>query len=77
MTKPLVRTGYDGKSWLLIDVVTQHSVTKGDVVSSFRGERATVVGGSAPHKPSSTGRVEVDTGLEFYPSVFGLQWIRI
>ena len=77
MTKPLTRTGYDGKSWLLIDEVTQHSVAKGDVVSSFRGERATIVGGSAPHTPNSTGRVEVDTGRTFYPSVFGLKWIKV
>lgn len=41
----------------------------------FKGESAILRGGSAPHKPGSTGRIETDRG-EFYPSVFGLVWAK-
>jgi hypothetical protein len=45
----------------------------GDVVTSFRGDKAIVVGGSPPHHSGSSGRVFVDNG-DFYPSVFDLYW---
>jgi hypothetical protein len=48
-------------------------VEMGQVVLSFRGEPAKVTGGSAPHKSSSTGRVDTDRG-SYYPSVYGLKW---
>lgn len=38
----------------------------------------TILGGSAPHKPSSTGRILVQKGKfkrEFFPSVANLEWV--
>lgn len=35
-----------------------------------------IEGGTAPHKPSSSGRVCV-TGGEYFPHVFGLKWVEI
>lgn len=48
-------------------------VALNQVVKSFRGERAKVKGGSAPHKSSSTGLVDTDHG-SYYPGVYGLKW---
>jgi len=73
----LTSTGYDGKKWLLIDQVTQRSVRQGDIRVSFKGDACVIMGGSAPHKPSSTGRVHTAQGREFFPSVFGCVWTRV
>lgn len=73
---PITDIGYDNKQWLLIDEVTQRSVKVADVRKDFRGEPGRINGGRAPHKPNSTGRVHVD-GREFFPSVFGLKWIKV
>lgn len=75
--KPITSTGHDGRKWLLIDEVTRRSVKEGEVLKDFRGDADTIVGGAAPHKPSSTGRVYVESGASFYPSVFGLVWTRV
>lgn len=61
--------------WVLVHEDTNEEVNAGDSVTSFRGEPAVVKGGMPPHKPSSTGRVWVDGG-EFFPSVFGLKWVK-
>ena len=57
-----------------------HNVRQGDTLVSFRGEAATMLGGTPPHKPSSTGRVYVQTNMghrcEFFPSVYNLTWQR-
>tara|TARA_B110000967_G_C18901607_1_gene575802 strand:+ start:3497 stop:3748 length:252 start_codon:yes stop_codon:yes gene_type:complete len=51
-----------------------------ELVTSYRGEKWVVEGGTPPHKPSSTGRVWVrlpDNSTwneEFFPSVFGMEW---
>ena len=66
----------DGKVWLLIDEVTQSSVKVGDIREDFRGERAKMHDGTAPHKPSSTGRVQSSKG-EYFPSVYGCKWIKL
>ena len=42
----------------------------------FRGDPMTVIGFTPPHKPSSTGRIEVEGGMtEYFPSVAGLKII--
>lgn len=74
----IIREDYAGRQCVLF-VGEQHPpLEAGDVVYTSRGERLTVLGGSAPHKPSSTGRVYVehDTGYrgEFFPSVIGADW---
>jgi len=56
---------------------------RGDIVTSFRGERFTLTGARAPHNGSSTGRICVREGgvdgmaSEFFPSVCGLKWKAI
>lgn len=47
--------------------------------TTFRGETVQLVGGSAPHKPGSTGRVHViregtDYDTEYFPSVINCRW---
>lgn len=69
--------GYDGKRWLLLrEDVTERGVRKGETVRSYRGEDCVLTGGRAPHKPESTGKVWTSDGGEYYPSVFGLRWVR-
>lgn len=56
------------------------TVSTGDTLVDFRGETATLIGATPPHKPSSTGRVYVrdEDGhqCEYYPSVYGLKWVE-
>ena len=56
------------------------STREGDTLLDFRGEIATLLGGTPPHKPSSTGRVYVRDAdgnkCEYFPSMFGLKWVR-
>ena len=73
----LTSTGYDGKKWLLIDTYTQRSVNIGDALVSHKGDAYVVTGGSAPKKPSSTGRVYTAQGREFFPSVFNCAWTKV
>lgn len=69
---------YTGSAKVLIRKSTNQPITKGDVLVDFRGDTATAVGGSAPHKAGSTGRVYVRLagGFDgsFFPSVFDLIW---
>lgn len=48
----------------------------GDKLTTHRGETYTITGGRPPHKPSSTGRVWVEGGGEFFPTVFDLTWVE-
>lgn len=54
-------------------------VLVGDTVTA-RGQEYTVTGICKPHKPSSTGRLQVQQKdskwhQEFFPSVFGCTWV--
>ena len=60
----------------LIHNNTSQDVKIGDRVTSFRGEEMTVTGIEAPRHSASTGRVYVNNGQGYYPSVFGLSWIN-
>lgn len=63
----------------LIDTTTGDRIEVGQTVTDFRGETATVTGWSAPHKPSSTGRIHVEGELSgsFYPSVFSCAFVEL
>lgn len=77
MNQGINAIGYDGKRWILIDEATQRMLRVGDVCTTFRGEKLRITGkGSAPHKPSSTGRIETNEG-EYFPSVVGARWVRL
>lgn len=64
-------------AWALINEATGFAVFRGEILPDFRGDAGVIVGGYAPHKPSSTGRVRTADGQEFFPSVYGLKWIKI
>lgn len=63
-------------AWALINEATGAAVFRGEILADFRGDAGVIVGGRAPHKPSSTGRVHTANGQEFFPSVYGLKWIK-
>jgi hypothetical protein len=71
---------YEGKKQTLKDN-SGKSLSKGDLVVCFRGDRYILTGGKAPHKPSSSGKVYVKpegagdfSERDFSPSVFDLKW---
>ena len=61
--------------WTLVHKDTSAPVQVGETVKSFRGDEQIVLGGTPPHKPSSSGKVWVENA-EYYPDVFGLKWIE-
>ena len=61
-------------SHTLAGVAVDVPVCVGDDLKDFRGDRCKVTGqGRPPHKPGSTGRIELD-GREYFPSVAGCKW---
>lgn len=63
--------------YVLVEKGSGHPVGRGITVTSFRGDKTTLTGGMAPHKPSSTGKVWVEMGtsnVEMGPSAYGLKW---
>lgn len=68
--------------WKLVWQASNGDAEKGEVLTCFRGEYYVLMGGTPPHKPSSTGRVWVrlldnpEWNREFFPSVFDLKWIE-
>ena len=59
--------------WILVDNFGQQ-IEVGETRQDFRGDLDVILGGTPPHKPGSTGRVHVESGREYYPSVFNLLW---
>ena len=75
------RGGHAG-TYRLVQTLTGTPVEVGCVLTSFRGETYVLNGGMAPHKDGSEGRVWArpvghSREDEFFPSVFGLKWLRI
>lgn len=62
--------------WTLVHKATQRPVQHSEPCASFRGDISIITGGEPPHKPSSTGRVFILGGNEYYPGVFDLQWVK-
>jgi hypothetical protein len=51
-------------------------LTVGSQIEDPRENKLLLIeGGSAPHKPSSSGRVVV-SGFECFPHVYGLKWVE-
>lgn len=46
------------------------------VKAHIRDEYTTLTGATPPHKPSSTGRVRTEAG-EYFPEVYGLEWVAL
>lgn len=78
----MIRTGYDGKQFQLVNKQTRLAVDRGAIVTDFRGDQAELVTGRAPHKPSSSGHVTtrrdgVEYDGESYAGVYGLEWVEL
>lgn len=79
--EPITSTDYQGEAMTLVDENTFAPILVGEVRTS-REERYAIVGGRAPHKPGSSGRVGVcapggtEADFEFYPSVVGAKWMH-
>ena len=61
----------------LIHSKSKETVKIGETITSFRGDKYTVVGMCKPSHISSTGRILVKNEhreSEFYPSVFNCEW---
>jgi hypothetical protein len=43
--------------WKLINEKTGEEIQVGDTLTTFRGERVTLIGVQPPHKPEATGKV--------------------
>lgn len=69
---------FDGKPCVLLYEDSRQVVARYDEVTLRDGAVVSVEGGSAPHKPSSTGRVGVryegGSFREYFPSVAGMFW---
>lgn len=54
----------------------------GDIITSFRGEKAQLSYFRPPHKESSSGKCSItwmgenETGGEYYVGVFGMKWLN-
>lgn len=76
----ITATNYDNFTVILTDTYDGTPAIMGKTYLDFRGDEATLVSATPPHKPSSTGRVcvEDDKGFihEVYPSVIGLSWVE-
>lgn len=61
--------------WKLVLEKTGEPVVFGQSYPDFREKFSIITGGTPPHKPQSTGRVEAGAGFEFFPGVFGMKWV--
>lgn len=67
-------TAIQTDKWELVHETTYAPAKVGQVEKDFRGDVHTIMGGTPPHTPSSSGHVETDRG-RFYASVCSLKWI--
>jgi hypothetical protein len=63
-------------TWVLVREVTNEEVKIGDTITSFRGDKNVLKGGTPPRYSTGAGRVFVE-GAEYFPSVFNLAWIQL
>lgn len=79
MSKVIYRTGYNNILFALVREGGE-AVSLGEVYEAHNGGEYELVGGDAPHKPSSSGKVYVKSGdgtCQFFPSVFGLKYMPV
>ena len=82
MTTNINSVDWAGNNCVLVDSKTKAPIALGakmDIGRDGKKEMVKVVGGSAPHKPESTGRVYVKGKWEaqYFPSVINAQWRRV
>ena len=67
----ITSTDYAGRACTL--TFKGQPVAENDLIDDFRGKSARIIGGEAPHKPASSGKIYTNHG-HYYPSVFGCEW---
>lgn len=72
----IIGKGHDGMYKLVHEKSGEHAAI-GDEVTDFRGNKTTLKGGTAPHKPGANGYAEVEDGGRYYAGVHGLMWKKI
>lgn len=86
LNEPRVILGenYAGINLVLVSTTDNRHMSKGDIFDGRLGEAWRIDGGTAPHKPASSGRVYAtdlarnsETSRGFFPSVFGMEWAPI
>lgn len=73
--------GYDGKLWVLVHASSGEAVNEGTPLlgGPADDEPHNLLGGTAPHKSDSSGRIEV--GIEgvwcsqYFPGVYNFKWV--
>lgn len=73
----VVGVDWQGRAMALVDAVNGNPIKTDDRRLTAKGEDSAITGGRPPHKPGSTGKVWTDDNGEFYPSVFGLEWVAV
>lgn len=72
-------TDHACRTCILVHKDSGEPVVHGSIHTSSKGERYKVLGGAAPHKSSSTGRVFTRALLggysgTFFPGILGMVW---
>lgn len=70
----MTSTDHAGRACYLKNARTGQPVERGQTLEDFRGGRAAIIGGRAPHHTGSTGRLYTEHGREYFPAVFGCTW---
>lgn len=77
----IVSKGHDGNYYLAYASNRVVFPRDTEVILPNSESKVKVVGGSAPHKPSSTGRVHVKfedkSDMSYFPSVVGARWVKL
>jgi len=79
----MIKTGYDNKQFELRNRVSGEPLVEGMIVMTSRGEAAILFDGSAPHKPASSGYVEITSNYhpydnnQYYAGVIGAEWVML
>lgn len=69
----IVSKDWEGRECILM--IDGEPVQHDAVVKNFRGDDVTVMGGSAPHKPTASGFVYLERGRR-YVGVINAEWVR-
>jgi hypothetical protein len=69
------------KGYKLVNTKTGKEVRIGEIVTTFRGEQATLTDWAAPFTPASTGRVylKFESGMEhgYFPTVIETKIVKV
>lgn len=68
------------KNWNGVECILKFEngelVTVNTTVPDASGAILRVTGGRAPHKSTSSGKVYMSNNCQYFPHVFGMQWVE-